>query len=358
MQIKKFTRILPRKIYKVCIFISVIVVFVSAFLALSSFSANAASFAYVDEVTYGYGVSGGIYNSNDPSNAGGYGYFDKYVLESNGRLLVSHYDLYGFRYEMSERVAPATYIYNHFKLANSRIVLQGGSTYRFQFVIVTNKQDLSDSINHFMGFHSYLPDGKNWIDYSGHYGNGVPNTYFSYNNETVCQDLSPVTSFTVNYFGSRFIGHVFDFTLSVDYNVNDLFIQICQAYGYTQSGSITDSQLTTYCSPLYVYEVYEDAANAPVYPDNDISGSDDLNNAENELNDFSKDSGASDFLDSSHLSSFVGPEYLAGMDGISEYMQYLYSQWPWIQTIVYVSVSLGIVALLFNLGAAFLSRRK
>ena len=102
----------------------------------------------------------------------------------------------------------------------------------------------------------------------------------------------------------------------------------------------------------------DSSAEAEKYPDNKVTGSDDLDKAEDKLHDFSKDSGASDFLDSSHLSSFVGPEYLAGMDGISEYMQYLYSEWPWIQTIVYVSVSLGIVALLFNLGAAFLSRRK
>ena len=354
MQIKKFTRILPRKIYKICIFISVIVVFVSAFLALSSVSANAATQSYFTMLSP---TSAFLWNQETISKISGFN--QTAVVNNFSNPIGANYALTLYRYRTDDWYYWTEGEVQSFSVQYdlSRGVYMAPGTYRVRFYVECGTdniykpwwEDLNDKqIQNYID--SYFSPGT--LPTSWNF------TYIQLGTRYI--PLIPSNRGTVVYSdGAERVLEFYDYTFTTDTSVSNILLNVAVRYNLSAAGSSSlRTRFTSGVSQASIDIIYDSSAEAEKYPDNKVTGSDDLDKAEDKLHDFSKDSGASDFLDSSHLSSFVGPEYLAGMDGISEYMQYLYSEWPWIQTIVYVSVSLGIVALLFNLGAAFLSRRK
>lgn len=262
-------------------------------------------------------------------------------------------DLYRYRTSTVYTIPAGEYAYYSatFLLSNNR-VLQNGNTYRFRFYVETGTSisrspwwtGSPESIQRYIDEHLYSPNADFWL------------SYLDLGTRRIALIPSAETTFVFGDGIDRYVV-LYDFTLTMESGIQDPVVHVSNRFDFNFDNQAT-TQFTCGVSQCSVYQVYDSIADAPVFPTPDDSVTNDYSDLESSLHDFSSNSGADGFLDSSNLETSLGTGAISAMRGVSNILQYAYDKWPWLQTLVYFSVALGIIGLLFNLGSALLGRRK
>lgn len=319
-----------------------------------TFSPNAVTQAYFNSINP---VSASLYNQETISKLSGFNLFDT-VNNFSSPIGANHsLSLYRYRldYNYSWTAGQPQSFSAVFDLTKDFIIQPGSYRIRFYTECGTNEvyspwwQDKNESERN-----SYIDQ---WFK-PGNLATDLTFTYLTFGTSNFVLIPTQVGTVSFSDGASRFL-EFYDYTFTTDVSISNASLNVATRFnlGLTGSSSLS-TRFTCGVSQASIYQVYNSSADAPIFPTPDNKPLDDLQNIEGSLNDFRADSGADDFLDSSNINSALGSSAINGMRGISSILQYAYDEWSWLRTLIYFSVSLGLIGLLFNLGTSLFGRKK